>query len=123
MPDDSGVLNGYSSGEYYCEMFGRRGLAHTRLIRSHLGGLDIKGLRRRSRDAERELFNLGITFTVYSDKEAIDRILPFDVIPRVLSARDWEIIDKGVKQRVAALNAFLWDIYHKEHVLKDGIIP
>jgi uncharacterized circularly permuted ATP-grasp superfamily protein len=123
MPDDGGVLNGYSSGEYYCEMFGRRGLSHTRLIRNHLGGLDIKGLRRRSRDAERELFNLGITFTVYSDKEAIDRILPFDVIPRVLSARDWKIIDKGVKQRVAALNAFLWDIYHKEHVLKDGIIP
>jgi len=123
MPDDGGVLNGYSSGEYYCEMFGRRGLSHTRLIRNHLGGLDIKGLRRRSRDAERELFNLGITFTVYSDKEAIDRILPFDVIPRVLSARDWKVIDKGVKQRVAALNAFLWDIYHKEHVLKDGIIP
>ncbi|MGY9105757.1 MAG: circularly permuted type 2 ATP-grasp protein [Alphaproteobacteria bacterium] len=123
MPDDGGVLNGYSSGEYYCEMFGRRGLSHTRLIRNHLGGLNIKGLRRRSRDAERELFNLGITFTVYSDKEAIDRILPFDVIPRVLSARDWKIIDKGVKQRVAALNAFLWDVYHKEHVLKDGIIP
>ncbi len=104
-------------------MFGRRGLSHTRVIRNRLDGLDISGLRRRSRDAERELFNLGITFTVYSDKDAIDRILPFDVIPRVLSARDWEIIDKGVKQRVAALNAFLWDIYHKEHILKDGIVP
>jgi len=123
MPDDGGVLSGYNPGEYYCEMFGRRGLSHTRLIRDRLGGLNITGLRRRSRDAERELFNLGITFTVYSDKEAIDRILPFDVIPRVLSARDWEIIDKGVKQRVAALNAFLWDIYHKEHILKDGIVP
>ncbi len=123
MIEASGVLSGYDPGEYFCEMFGRRGLSHTRVIRNRLDGLDISGLRRRSRDAERELFNLGITFTVYSDKDAIDRILPFDVIPRVLSARDWEIIDKGVKQRVAALNAFLWDIYHKEHILKDGIVP
>ncbi|MEE8439891.1 MAG: circularly permuted type 2 ATP-grasp protein [Micropepsaceae bacterium] len=123
MIEASGVLSGYDPGEYFCEMFGRRGLSHTRVIRNRLDGLDISGLRRRSRDAERELYNLGITFTVYSDKEAIDRILPFDVIPRVLSARDWEIIDKGVKQRVAALNAFLWDIYHKEHILKDKIVP
>ena len=123
MIEASGVLSGYDPGEYFCEMFGRRGLSHTRVIRNRLDGLDISGLRRRSRDAERELFNLGITFTVYSDKDAIDRILPFNVIPRVLSARDWEIIDKGVKQRVAALNTFLWDIYHKEHILKDGIVP
>jgi uncharacterized circularly permuted ATP-grasp superfamily protein len=123
MPDEGGVLSGYDPGEYFCEMFGRRGLSHTRLIRQRLAALDIPGLRRRSRDAERELFNLGITFTVYSDKDAIDRILPFDVIPRVLSANDWETIEKGVKQRVAALNAFLWDIYHKEHILRDGVVP
>lgn len=123
MPDQGGVLNGYDPGEYYCEMFGRRGLSHTRGIRGRLDSLDIQGLRRRSRDAERELFNLGITFTVYSEKDSIDRILPFDVIPRILSAQDWATIDAGVKQRVAALNAFLWDIYHKEHILKDGIVP
>jgi uncharacterized circularly permuted ATP-grasp superfamily protein len=123
MPDAGGALSEYDPGEYYCEMFGRRGLSHTRLIRNRIDSLDIPGLRRRSRDAERELFNLGITFTVYSDKDAIDRILPFDVIPRVLSAGDWALIDKGVKQRVAALNAFLWDVYHDEHVLKDGIVP
>ncbi len=123
MSESGGVLSGYDPGEYYCEMFGRRGLSHTRLIRNRMDALDIPGLRRRSRDAERELFNLGITFTVYSDKDAIDRILPFDVIPRVLSVKDWAIIDKGVKQRVAALNAFLWDVYHDEHILKDGIVP
>jgi uncharacterized circularly permuted ATP-grasp superfamily protein len=123
MPEAGGVLSGYDAGDFFCEMFGRRGLSHTRLIRNRIDALDIPGLRRRARDAERELFNLGITFTVYSDKDAIDRILPFDVIPRVLSARDWAIIDKGVKQRVAALNAFLWDVYHDEHILKDGIVP
>jgi uncharacterized circularly permuted ATP-grasp superfamily protein len=104
-------------------MFGRRGLSHTRVIRNRLDSLGMQGLRRCSRDAERELFNLGITFTVYSDKDSIDRILPFDVIPRVLSAQDWATIDAGVKQRVAAMNAFLWDIYHREHILRDGIVP
>jgi len=123
MPGDGGLLGGYDPGEFYCEMFGRRGLSHTRIIRNRLDHLAMQGLRRRSRDAERELFNLGITFTVYSDKDSIDRILPFDVIPRVLSAQDWATIDAGVKQRVAAMNAFLWDIYHREHILKDGIVP
>jgi uncharacterized circularly permuted ATP-grasp superfamily protein len=123
MPEQGGVLSGYDHGEFFCEIFGRRGLSHTRLIRARLADLDIPALRRRSRDAERELFNLGITFTVYSDKDAIDRILPFDVIPRVLSAQDWATIESGVQQRVAALNAFLWDIYHQEHILKDGIVP
>jgi uncharacterized circularly permuted ATP-grasp superfamily protein len=80
-------------------------------------------LRRRSRAAERELFNLGITFTVYTDRDAIDRVLPFDLIPRVLSKKDWETINSGIQQRVAALNLFLYDIYHDEKILKDGIVP
>ncbi len=113
----------YDAGKYFCEMFGRRGLSHTREIRQRLNALDISGLRRRARDAERELFNLGITFTVYSDRDTIDRILPFDVIPRVLSIRDWATIENGVKQRIAALNLFLHDIYHEEHILKDGVVP
>jgi uncharacterized circularly permuted ATP-grasp superfamily protein len=117
------LLSGYDPGEFYCELFGRRGLSHTREIRRRLDGLDMAGLRRRAQDAERELFNLGITFTVYSKREAIDRILPFDVIPRVLSRQDWEKIESGVKQRVAALNLFLHDIYHGEKILRDGIVP
>lgn len=104
-------------------MFGRNGLSHTRKIRQRLGELDIATLRRRARDAERELFNLGITFTVYTDRDAIDRILPFGVIPRVLSRKDWETIDSGVKQRVAALNLFLHDIYNDGKIFKDGVIP
>jgi uncharacterized circularly permuted ATP-grasp superfamily protein len=117
------LLADYDPGEYFCEMLGRRGLAHTREIRKRLNALDISGLRRRARDAERELLSLGITFTVYSDSNAIDRILPFDVIPRVLSQNDWETIENGVKQRIAALNLFLHDIYHDERILKDGVVP
>ena len=90
-PVAKGVLEGYRPKEFYCEMFGRRGLGHTRRIRKRLEQLDLPALRRRARDAERELFNLGITFTVYRNRDAIDRILPFDVIPRVLSTKDWHM--------------------------------
>jgi len=118
-----GLLSDYDPGSFFCEMFGRGGLRHTREVRNRLGELDIGALRRRSQDAETELAKLGITFTVYTDRDAIDRILPFDVIPRILSSSDWQIIDKGVKQRVAALNQFLHDVYHKQHILKDGVVP
>ncbi|MFP5512635.1 MAG: circularly permuted type 2 ATP-grasp protein [Alphaproteobacteria bacterium] len=97
--------------------------AHTALIRQRLAALDFDELRRRAQDAERELYNLGITFIVYSDKDAVDRILPFDVIPRVISAPEWKHLEAGVTQRVAALNLFLHDIYHDQKILKDGVIP
>ncbi|WP_244442452.1 circularly permuted type 2 ATP-grasp protein [Azospirillum lipoferum] len=96
---------------------------HTALIRQRLAALDFDELRRRAQDAERELYNLGITFIVYSDKDAVDRILPFDVIPRVISAPEWKHLESGVTQRVAALNLFLHDIYHDQKILKDGVIP
>jgi uncharacterized circularly permuted ATP-grasp superfamily protein len=119
----AGMLAGYDPDGWYCELLGREHEAYTGEIARRLDGLDFAGLRRRARDAERELFNLGITFTFYSNREAIDRILPFDVIPRIITAADWATIETGAKQRVAALNLFLHDIYHREKILKDGIIP
>ena len=120
-----GLLSDYDQANWWCEMFGRggRSAAHTKLIRDRLGAMDISELRKRARDAERELHNLGITFTVYSDKDAIDRILPFGVIPRVLSQDDWTVIESGVKQRVTAINLFLHDVYHDQKILKDGVVP
>jgi uncharacterized circularly permuted ATP-grasp superfamily protein len=96
---------------------------HTAEIRARLARMKPSGLRRRARASDRELFNLGITFTVYTDRNAIDRVLPFDVIPRVISAGDWRHIDTGCQQRVAAINAFLHDIYHEQRILGEGIIP
>jgi uncharacterized circularly permuted ATP-grasp superfamily protein len=118
-------LSGYDAGGYYCEVFGRPDAPapHTLPLRERLGRIPIDELRRRARNAENELYNLGVTFTVYSDKDVIDRILPFDVIPRVLSAEEWRHIEAGVVQRVTALNLFLHDVYHRQHVLKDGIVP
>jgi uncharacterized circularly permuted ATP-grasp superfamily protein len=118
-------LSGYDAGGYYCELLGRTDAPalHTQPLRERLSRIPVDELRRRARNAENELFNLGVTFTVYSEKDVIDRILPFDVIPRVLSAAEWKQIESGVIQRVAALNLFLHDVYHDQHVLKDGVVP
>ncbi len=118
-------LAGYDAGGYYCEIFGRpeAPALHTLPLRERLGRIAVDELRRRARTAENELFNLGVTFTVSSEKDAIDRILPFDVIPRVLSAAEWRHIEAGVTQRVTALNLFLHDVYHAQRALKDGIVP
>jgi uncharacterized circularly permuted ATP-grasp superfamily protein len=96
---------------------------HTQEIQRRLERIGVRQLRRRSQQAERELFNLGITFTVYSDSMAIDRVLPFDVIPRLLSPEDWRAIEAGVIQRVRAINLFLDDVYHDAKVLKDKVVP
>ena len=119
------LLSSYDSGVYFDELFGKPGMeaAHTALIRERLAAIDFDDLRRRAADVERELYNLGITFLVYSEKDAVDRILPFDIIPRVISAQEWAHLDAGVQQRVATLNLFLHDIYHDQKILKDGIIP
>ena len=66
---------------------------------------------------------LGITFTIYSDARTIDRILPFDVLPRILSAKEWRHIESGIMQRITAINLLLDDIYHNQHVLRDGLVP
>ncbi|WP_282609026.1 circularly permuted type 2 ATP-grasp protein [Pelagibius sp. Alg239-R121] len=119
------LLDSYDPNDFYCEMLGKDAslAAHTKPVRYRLGQLPVDELRNRARDAELELYNFGITFTVYTQKEAIDRILPFDVIPRVISAEDWAFLERGVAQRVTALNCFLWDIYHDQKILRDGIIP
>ncbi len=71
-----------------------------------------------------ELFmNQGITFTVYSDNAGIERIFPFDIIPRILTAAEWDHIQKGITQRLRALNLFLKDVYSQQQIIKDKIIP
>jgi uncharacterized circularly permuted ATP-grasp superfamily protein len=124
-PAASAPFADYDPKPFFCELTGRTGSEAAALerIRARLAGLDIATLMQRAREAENELFNLGITFTVYSDKDAIDRILPFDVIPRILTAAEWGHIERGVIQRVNALNLFLWDVYHGQKILKDGVVP
>ena len=114
------VLDSYDPGGFYCEMLR---CPATGEIRDRLGRMAIGEFKRRVAGVEQALYNLGITFTVYSDSQAIDRILPFDAIPRVLPADDWGHIERGVQQRVTAINLFLDDLYHDQKILKDGIVP
>jgi uncharacterized circularly permuted ATP-grasp superfamily protein len=117
---NSPVLDDYDPQGFYCEML--RSDA-SQAVRQRLSGLSIEALKQRAASANAEMYNLGITFTVYSDAKTIDRTLPFDVIPRILSAEEWQNIESGIIQRLAAMNLLLDDIYHKQHILRDGVIP
>ena len=84
---------------------------------------DPKELRRKQREAD-ELFRLtGITFNVYGRSEAEERLIPFDIIPRVITANEWQKLSRGIEQRVRAINAFLYDIYHRQEIVRAGRIP
>ena len=119
------VLTGYDPGGLFCEMLRPGQAPHPVLsmLVERLRQFPIEALRHRAADAERDLLERGITFTVYSDATAIDRILPFDLIPRVITAEEWRVLEAGVIQRVRALNLFLHDVYHDQKILADGIIP
>src|SRR6516162_2115845 len=120
-----GLLAGYEPGSLFCEMLrpGQEPHPALSLLRDRLRDLPIEALRRRAADAERDLLERGITFTVYSDATAIDRILPFDLIPRVITAEEWHTLEAGVIQRVHALNLFLHDVYHDRKIIADGVVP
>ncbi len=120
-----GLLDGFEPDGFFCELSPLRAdsAPDIGLIQQRLNAVDLKDLRRRSRQVDTDLYNLGVTFTVYSEKDAIDRVLPFDVIPRVLLRDEWATIEAGVIQRVAAINQFLWDVYHDQHILNDGVVP
>ena len=92
-------------------------------FKTWLDGEDPKRLRAKQREAE-ELFRLtGITFNVYGRAEAEERLIPFDIIPRIISGNEWQKLCRGITQRVQAINAFLHDIYHRQEIIRAGRIP
>jgi uncharacterized circularly permuted ATP-grasp superfamily protein len=115
----------YDPGRFFCELTARRSGAGPvpEWLIQRLAGIGLEALRTRAKGAETDLIDLGVTFTVYSDATAIDRILPFDCIPRVLTHNEWALLERACIQRVAALNAFLGDIYGAGHIVRDGVIP
>ena len=84
---------------------------------------DFKRLIRKSADAEAFFRRTGITFNVYGQQEADERLIPFDLIPRIISAAEWARLTRGIEQRVRAINAFLHDIYHRQEILRAGRVP
>jgi uncharacterized circularly permuted ATP-grasp superfamily protein len=115
----------YDTGDFYDEMFSARGQPRpgARLLQQRFDSLSKGELCQRQQAAERALLHRGITFNVYGDNGGTERIFPFDIVPRIIEAAEWEWIERGLKQRVYALNLFINDIYHEQKVLKDKVIP
>ena len=115
----------YDPGNFYDELFASRGVprAAAALLIERIESLSIDSLIRRQQAAQNTLFKLGVTFNVYGDNQGTERVFPFDVVPRVIEGKDWRAIEKGLKQRIIALNCFLDDIYNDQKIIADGIIP
>lgn len=118
-------LEGYETEGWYDEMFDAEGRVrplYQRLaqVLDHMSNDDFE---RRQRMADLLLRNQGVTFTVYSDEAGVEKVFPFDPIPRLVDANDWERIERGLIQRVEALNLFLEDVYHQQKIIADGVIP
>jgi uncharacterized circularly permuted ATP-grasp superfamily protein len=111
--------------EYFPNGEGSHGEARSEAERivALLDGLGVREFRDRQKLADATFLRGGITFSVYSDRRGSERIFPFDLIPRVISADRWRSIEAGLKQRVAALNAFLGDVYGDQRILAEGVIP
>jgi uncharacterized circularly permuted ATP-grasp superfamily protein len=92
-------------------------------VHEWLQGQDIEDLRRKRGEAEALFRRTGITFAVYGDEAATERLIPFDIIPRILSAAEWRRLAAGIEQRVRALNAFMYDIYHRQEIIRAGRVP
>ncbi len=109
----------------YDEMFAAAGVPrpHYAALHERLIELGPDELERRDRVADITMRQQGITFTVYGRDQGVERIIPFDPIPRLVSAVEWDRIERGLKQRVRALNLFIHDVYHKRHILKDRVVP
>ena len=84
---------------------------------------DRASLNRKSGEAERTFRRTGITFNVYGEGDAEERLIPFDMIPRIISGSQWRRLSRGIEQRVRALNAFLHDLYHRQEIVRAGRLP
>src|SRR6056297_3536217 len=96
---------------------------HAQLITRFFDDLGPGELQIKQEAAEHFLLQMGITFNVYGDPTGSERIFPFDIVPRVLSQSEWDHIERGLEQRVQALNLFLDDVYHDKNIVADGVIP
>ncbi|WP_336966356.1 circularly permuted type 2 ATP-grasp protein [Sphingobium aquiterrae] len=92
-------------------------------VQSWVDRTGIAGLNRRLEEAEAIFRRIGITFAVYGEGGDPERLIPFDLLPRIFTAQEWRRLDKGIRQRARALNAFLHDIYHRGEIIRAGIIP
>src|SRR5262245_35596613 len=119
------LFDGYETGGFHDEMFCADGTPRpcARLLFERIASVGDEELRSYQQAAEQALFRMGITFNVYGDEAGTEKIFPFDIIPRIVAADEWAQIERGLRQRVHALNVFINDIYHDQKILRDGVIP
>lgn len=115
----------YAATRAYDESLDATGRPHplTQVLWDYFSQLPAEELAARVAEVDAAIMTAGITFTVYTDAGNIDRAWPFDVIPRVIERREWELIERGLKQRLAALNLFITDIYNEQRIVRDGVFP
>lgn len=118
-------LQSYDAHSFYDELMQDSGVprAGAELLIECIASLRDGELSRYQRAAEAAMYRMGVTFAVYGAAEGTEKIMPFDVIPRIINATEWRGIELGLKQRIHALNLFLDDIYHEQKILRDGVVP
>ena len=119
------ALKNYLLDRAYDEMFSGPGVLHPHYqpLLDHFSSLPADELRQRKQAADLSFLNQGITFTVYGREEGTEQIFPYDPIPRIVTAAEWATVERGLTQRITALNLFLKDIYNEGRILKDGVVP
>jgi uncharacterized circularly permuted ATP-grasp superfamily protein len=126
-PDHSAseAFRRYEFNGSYDEMFRSTDLPRKqyRPLYTQLLNLGADELRRSKQEADQSFFNQGITFTVYGSEKGTERIFPHDLLPRIITAAEWETIERGLTQRITALNLFLKDVYHEARIIEEGVVP
>ena len=119
------TFDDYEAGDFFDEMWAEQGKVrpHYRGLLTRIEELGGEELRRRAAVAAQTFLEQGVTFTVYSGDEGTERIMPFDPIPRIIPAAEWAFLERGLTQRITALNLFLKDIYGEQRIVKEGVVP
>ncbi len=115
----------YQTDEFYDEMFEPCGRPReqSQALVSRLQSLSAGELQRRQKSAELALLNMGITFNVYGHEAGTEKVWPFDLVPRIIDGGEWDGIERGLKQRITALNMFIDDVYNAQHCIRDKAVP
>src|SRR4051812_24769570 len=123
MPPES--FKNYATDEFFDEMMeaGGKVRPHYQHFIKHFGTVSPEDFEAKRAAVDLSFLRQGVTFNVYGDSQGTERIFPFDLVPRIIPATEWEHLERGLKQRITALNLFLHDIYHDQKILQDGVIP
>jgi uncharacterized circularly permuted ATP-grasp superfamily protein len=115
----------YQVGDFFDEMFAGPGAVrpHYSKLFARFKEMEREEFERKRALAASTFLTQGVTFTVYNDDQGTERIFPFDLVPRIIPAEEWDLVERGLVQRITALNLFLHDIYHTQNILRDGVIP